>query len=171
MLTTADFLQATQWFGIMTLAFAGLTGLGFILKWGTRFRLVGISAFSLVLTVGCFGLSIVPFAPTVVPGSINYTVVFDNGANLITIKVPSDITESQLEATLRQSAINLIAPGRLSPGRGQLLLRARTVVHPEPGISEPLYLGQVTRAPLDAPGDDPFAIEIFPDKLARLTKT
>ena len=168
MLTTANFLQATQLIGIMTLALAGLTGLGFLLKWGIRFRLVGITAFSLVLTVGCFGLSIVPFAPTVVPGSINYTVVFDDGANLITIKVPPEITESELDATLRQAAINLIAPGRLSPGRGALLLRARTIVHLEPGISQPRYLGQVTRAIPSSENGDPFAIEIYRDNLAQL---
>ncbi|MBE9041290.1 Ycf51 family protein [Oscillatoriales cyanobacterium LEGE 11467] len=169
MLTPDNFLQATQWIGITTLTFAGLTGLSFLLKWGIRFRLVGVTAFSLVLTVGCFGLSVVPFAPTVVPGSINYTLVFDNGANLITIKVPSDITESELEATLRQAAINLVAPGRLSPGRGQLLLRARTVIHPEPGISKPLYLGRVMQSPSRSEDGDPFAIEIYRDNLAQLS--
>ncbi|HAX76619.1 MAG TPA: hypothetical protein DCY88_12455, partial [Cyanobacteria bacterium UBA11372] len=45
MLTTTDFFQASQWGGILTLVCAAITLIGFILKWGIRFRLVGATSF------------------------------------------------------------------------------------------------------------------------------
>jgi Protein of function (DUF2518) len=165
--TTADFLQATQWAGIITLICAALAGLGFLLKWGIRFRLVGIASFMAVLTVGSFSLSLVPFAPTTIPGSVPYTVVYDNGAAQVVIKVPPTITESQLEATLRQAATNQFSSGRLSQGKRLLALRARTVIHPETGVSKPLVLGQVLRA-LSSDGEELWKLEIYHDRFAEL---
>ncbi|MGB3239398.1 MAG: Ycf51 family protein [Geitlerinemataceae cyanobacterium] len=165
--TTADFLQATQWMGIITLVCAALAVLGFVLQWGIRFRLVGIASFLAVLTVGSFSLSLVPFAPTVIPGSIRYTVVYDNGAAQVVIKVPSDITETQLEATLRQAATNQFSSGRLAQGQNLLVLRARTIIHPEPGISKPLVLGQVMRS-FSSEGEDPWEFEVYHDRFAEL---
>ncbi|RMG14438.1 MAG: hypothetical protein D6728_02585 [Cyanobacteria bacterium J055] len=167
--TTADFLQATQWVGILTLVCAVLAVLGFLFKWGVRFRLVGVASFMAVLTVGSFSLSLVPFAPTTVPGSVPYTVVYDNGAAQVVIKVPPTITESELEATLRQAGINQFSSGRLSQGKRLLVLRARTILHPEDGVSQPVFLGQVIRA-LDSNGEDLWDLEIYRDRLAELPK-
>lgn len=167
--TTADFLQATQWMGIITVVCAALAVLGFLFKWGIRFRLVGIASFMAVLTVGSFSLSLVPFAPTSVPGSVHYTVVYDNGATQVAIKVPPDITEAQLEATLRQAAINQFSSGRLSQGQNLLVLRARTIIHPEPGISKPLVLGQVKRS-FSNQGENSWDVEIYHDRFAELPK-
>ena len=69
MLSPSDFLQYTQWSGIATVAFAVLTLLAFILKWGLRFRLVGTTGFMLVLTAGLFSLSLAPLSRTVIPGA------------------------------------------------------------------------------------------------------
>jgi Protein of function (DUF2518) len=167
--TTADFLQATQWMGIITLVCAALAVLGFLFKWGIRFRLVGVASFMAVLTVGSFSLSLVPFAPTVVPGSVRYTVVYDNGSAQVVITVPSTITESELEATLRQAATNQFSSGRLAQGKNLLVVRARTVIHPEPGISKPLFLGQVTRS-FSNEGENLWEFEIYHDRFAELPK-
>lgn len=167
--TTADFLQATQWLGIITLVCAALAVLGFVFKWGIRFRLVGVASFMAVLTGGAFSLSLVPFAPTVIPGSVHYTVVYDNGGAQVVIAVPTTITESELEATLRQAATNQFSSGRLSQGKNLLVLRARTIIHPEPGISKPIFLGQVARS-FSAEGENLWAFEIFHDRFAELPK-
>ena len=102
MLTTADFLQYTQWSGIATLLLAALTVLGLIFKWGIRFRLVGTTGFMLVLTGGLFALSIVPLSRTVIPGAARFTLVYDNGSTQAVIATSRQITPTQLEATLRQ---------------------------------------------------------------------
>jgi hypothetical protein len=168
MLSPADFLQYTQWFGIATLVFAALTVLAFILKWGLRFRLVGTTGFMLVLTAGLFALSLAPLSRTVIPGAVKYSLIYDSGNTQTVIAVSDKITPSELEATLRQAASNLYSAGRSSVGEEPLLIvRARTVIHPEPGLSIPLYLGQVKRS-LVSREDTQMSVELYQDKFAQL---
>ncbi|MBF2065023.1 MAG: Ycf51 family protein [Calothrix sp. C42_A2020_038] len=165
-----EFLEYTQWSGITTLAFAALTVLAFVLQWGIRFRLVGTTGFMLVVTAGLFALSLAPLTRTVIPGALRYNLVYDNGATQTVITIPNDITPSQLDATLRQAASDLYSYGRLGVGTNNLMLiRARTIIHPESGISVPLYLGQVKRS-LASRDDSNMAIEIYQDKFALLPK-
>ncbi|MBD2777242.1 Ycf51 family protein [Iningainema tapete] len=168
MLTTAEFLQYTEWSGIATLVFAAITVLSFIFKWGFRFRLVGTTGFMLVLTGGLFALSLAPLSRTVIPGAVRYSRVYDNGATQAVIVIPPQTSPSQVEATLRQAASDLYSFGRLgTPEQNQLTIRVRTVVHPEPGVSIPLYLGQVKRS-LTNREDSQMVIEVDQDKFALL---
>jgi hypothetical protein len=168
MLPTPDnFFTYTQWSGIATLVFAALTILSFLVKWGIRFRLVGVTGFMAVLTSGLFALSIVPFTRTTIPGAIRFATVYDSGATQVVIAVPPTITVSELDATLQQAANDLFSPGRLSRGEDKLIIRARTVLHPEPGVSQPLYLGQIRRS-LFVRDDDTMTIELIPDNIAKL---
>ena len=166
MLSTTDLLIGTKWFGIATIGFFLLTIIGFILKWGFRFRLVGITGFMGVLTVGLFGLSLGLYNRTEVSGSIPYSLVYDNGATQTVIAVSPNITESELAATMEQAASNLFSPGRLG-GNNKLTIRVRTIIHPEAGISEPLYLGEVKRS-LSQREDENIEIKVFPESLAKL---
>jgi hypothetical protein len=166
--TTTDFLQYSQWSGITTIALAALTILALLFKWGLRFRLVGATGFMLVLTAGLFSLSLVPLSRTVIPGAARYTLVYDNGSNQAVIATSPDITPTQLEATLRQAASNLYSYGRMgSGGNNSLTIRARTVLHPEPGISTPVYLGKVERT-LVTREDPQMLVEVFLDKFPQL---
>jgi hypothetical protein len=169
MLTTADFLTFTKWAGILTLACAVITLVAFIFKWGFRFRLVGATGLLGVLTTGLFALAIVPFSRTVIPGAVKFNVVYDTGAAQTVIVVPKEITESELEATLRQAASDLFSYGRLSGLDNQLTIRARTILHPEPGVSKPLFLGQVKRS-LATRDDENMAVEIYSESFAQLPK-
>lgn len=170
MFSTADFLQYTQWSGIATLVFAALAVLAFILKWGIRFRLVGTTGFMLVLTAGLFALSLVPLSRTVIPGAEKFTLVYDNGSTQAVISISPKISPTGLEATLRQAASNLYSYGRLGKrGDNYLTIRARTLIHPEPGVTVPVYLGQIKRT-LDTREDAEMAIEIYSDKFAQLPK-
>ena len=168
--STANFLQYTQWSGIATIVFAVLTILAFIVQWGFSFRLVGATGFMLVLTGGLFSLSLVPLSRTVIPGAVKYTLVYDNGSNQTVIAIAPEITPTQLEATLRQAASNLYSYGRLgSGGNKELTVRARTIIHPEIGLSVPLYLGQVNRT-LVSREDPEMLVEVYLDKFASLPK-
>jgi hypothetical protein len=169
MISTLDILVICKWVAIATLGFAALAGLGFALKWGIRFRLVGITGFMAVLTVGLFGLGQVPFVRTTVPGSVPYTLVFDNGAAQAVITIPASITASELDATLRQAAQNVLRGyGRLSRGGEPPTVRARALLHPKPGLSKPVYIGQIQIS-----GDElnPYQVEIFTDKLAEVSQS
>ncbi len=165
MIATSEFLLAAKWVGIATLACGAIAVFGFIFKWGIRFRLVGITGFMGVLTGGLFALGLVPFTRTEIPGAVRFSLVYDNGATQAAIALPPEITESQLDATLRQAAGNLFSYGRLGNASDQLTIRARTMVHPEPGVSQPLYLGQVTRSLSNR--DEELKIEIYRENLAQ----
>ena len=164
MINALDFSTYTEWSAIATLVFFVISLIAFLTRWGIRFRLVGATGFLLVLTGGLFGLSLGLFKNVNVAGSGKYSVVYDNGGNSSVISVSKEITAPELEATLQQAANRLFSYGRIS-GQSELLIRARTVIHPEPGISKPLYLGQVKRSGVN---QGQLEIEIFPDQLAQL---
>lgn len=169
MIVNAQLFTYTQWAGILTLVFALITGLAFIFKWGIRFRLVGTTSFMGVLTIGIFALSLGLFTRTEIPGAVRYSLVYDTGGAQTVIAVPPTITESELEATLRQASNDLYSPGRVARGLNLMVVRARTVVHPEAGVSQPLYLGEVQRS-LSQREDESMKIEIYPQGLATLKK-
>ena len=165
---SVDFVTYTQWSAYITLAFLVLALLGFIFTWGIRFRLVGVTGFMIVLTVGCFALSLGLFTRTVIPGAVRFAVVYDNGANQAVISVPNTISESELKATLQQAADDLFSYGRTGMGGdARMTIRARTILHPQTGITRPLYLGQVRRS-LSQRQDGNLDIEIFSKNFAQL---
>lgn len=170
MLTPEQFLIATQYFAIGTLAFGAITALSFVLGWGFRFRLVGATGFMGVLTVGLFGLSFQPLTQTVIPGAIPYKTVFDSGASQVVIAVPASITRTELEATLQQAASNLLKPSRIG-GMGQKTpkIRARSIVHHD-GISDLLYLGSVVPGRGKTPEEKAPIVEIDAEQLARANR-
>jgi hypothetical protein len=165
--TPENFLTYTQWSVIATLAFGALAGLAFAVGWGFRFRLVGTTGFMAVVTVGLLSLSFIPITQTVVPNSTKYTLVYDTGATEVVIAVDPEISQPQLEATLRQAAINLFSSGRLGRGNTQLTVRARTVLHPTEGVSLPLYLGEARRS-LSQRDDPNLEVSIFEQNMALL---
>jgi hypothetical protein len=100
---------------------------------------------------------------------VRYSTVFDTGAAQVVIAVAPEINETQLTATLQQAAADLFSPGRLSQGSDQMLIRVRTVLHPKPGVSQLVYLGEVQRS-LAIREDDHATIKIYNDRLALLPK-
>jgi Protein of function (DUF2518) len=169
MFDTAQLIQNAQYLGIATIAVGILAIVAFLFKWGFRFRLVGVTGFMAVLTGGVFALSLGLYTRPQIPGSVHYTRIFDAGAAQVVITVPPTVTESQVEATLKQAAIDIFSPGRLSQGADQMTIRVRTILHPEPGLSQPLYLGEVRRS-LSIREDDNATIELNRKSLAQLPK-
>ncbi|SKB15849.1 Ycf51-like protein [Planktothrix sp. PCC 11201] len=166
-LSTAELLNFSKWIGISTLVLAVITVFSFIFKWGIRFRLVGITAFTGVLTGGVFGLGLGLFHHVQIPGAARYTRVFDDGSRQIVIAVAPNITKTELDATLRQAASDLYSSGRGGQFQAPLLVRARTLVHPDANLSQPLYLGQVKRSVTEQENEN-LDIQIFQKNLARL---
>lgn len=156
-----------QWSGILTLVALAVTLVAFIFSWGVRFRLVGATGFMLVLTGGLFALSLGLFTYAEVPGAVRFQLVYDNGANQAVVKVPPTVSATEVDATLRKAAADLFSYGRLGRGNEQLTVRLRTVVHPEPGVSQPLFLGQVKRS-LREREDENMVVEVFQERVAQL---
>lgn len=135
-----------RWSAYATIASFVVMVLAFIFKWGFRFRLVGVTSFMTVLTVGIFGLGLGMFDRPTVEGSVRFNRVYDNGADQIVITVPVNINETEVEATLKQAANNYFSLGRISTdGREKMVIRARALIHPQEGLTKPLYLGEARR--------------------------
>ena len=165
-----DFAIYTQWSAYLTISALILTILAFALKWGVRFRFVGITGFMAVLTIGLFGLSLGLFSRTDIPGAVRFIRVYDNGANQVVISVPPTITETELRATLLQASNDYFSYGRgARAGDKNLTVRARTMLHPKPGVSQPIYLGQA-RSALGIEKEGGMDIEIFKKSFAKLPK-
>lgn len=164
----AQLLIYSQWSGIATVILAIFTIITFIFKWGFRFRMVGVTSFMGVLTAGIFALGLGLFTRVEIPGSVRYSLVYDTGGNQTVIAVSPTITASELEATMRQAASDLFSFGRGGSGSGQMTIRVRTILHPQEGVSEPLYLGEVKRS-LAQREDEKMEISIFKNSLKRLS--
>jgi hypothetical protein len=165
-----EFSIYLKWSAILTIALFVFTVIAFIFGWGFRFRFFGITSFMVVLTVGIFGLNLGFFARTTIPDAVRYTLVYDNAANLTVVSIPPNVNETQVRATLQQVASDLFSPGRIGIGDDKLTIRVRTLIHPQEGITEPLYLGQVRRS-LNSRDDDNLAIEIYPENLKKLSRS
>jgi hypothetical protein len=146
MLTPASFLEYSKYGGIAIIALVVLTILGLLFQWGFRFRLVGITGFMMVLTVGLFGLSLGLSPRASFPGAVRYSLIYDNGNSQAVVAVANrSMTVEAAEATLRQAAQDLYSFGRVGEGDGNMHVRMRSIVHPQAGVSEPVYLGEAVR--------------------------
>lgn len=169
-ISTTDLLIIAQWLGVTTVVLGALTTLAFIAGWDWRFRLVGVTSFMGVLTGSFFGLGVSLYPRITVEGAERFNVVYDNGGSQIVIALPAQaISPETLTATLKQAAYDSYSPGRFgSSADEKMTVRARAVVHREPGVSEPLLLGEVKRS-MALQEDENLEIEIFSQNLAQLS--
>ena len=167
MWSTEQLLAYSRWSGYLTIFVAVLMIVGWVLKWGIRFRLVGVTGFMTVLTAGLFALSLSLYTRPTIPDAVRFSRVYDTGGVDLVVAVAPDINETQLAATMEQAALDLYSLGRLTKGPDQLTIRFRTVLHPEPGLSKLVYLGEVKRSLLSR--EDPqLQIKIDQKQLAQV---
>lgn len=135
-------LAAAPWLGWSGLALVVLTLVAFLASWGLRFRLVGVSSFTLLLAVSCwaFGVSYTP--PVVIEGAVRAPIVFDNGNDLVVAQASVDLDDAAVGATLEQLAGNLRGSGRAS---SLVVVRLRGIRQASDGLGRPVILGETTR--------------------------
>ena len=136
-------LVAGTWLGAASGVLAVLTIAGFLSRWGIRFRLVGITSFTALLSLSCLAFAI-SYNPRVsVPGAVQVPVVFDNGTDLVIAAAPASLEADAVAPTLEQVARNLRGGGRGSGGTVRVRLRRVEAV--EPGLARPVVLAETTR--------------------------
>ena len=135
-------LTAVPWLAWSGLGLGLLTVLAFLAGWGLRFRLVGVSSFTLLLAASCwaFGVSYAP--PMKVEGAIKVPIVFDNGNDLVVAQAPTEISREVIEPTLQQLAGNLRGSGRSST---VVVVRLRGIRSEADGLARPVILGETMR--------------------------
>ncbi|MEI6828264.1 MAG: Ycf51 family protein [Synechococcaceae cyanobacterium ELA445] len=137
-------LSAGQWLGVAGGVLALLTLVAFVARWGIRFRLVGITSFTVLLAFSCVAFAI-SYTPRVeIPGAVTVPVVFDNGTDLVVAVAPPDLAAASIPPTVEQVARNLRGNGR-NTGSGQVTVRLRRIENLEPGLSRPVVLAEAIR--------------------------
>ena len=166
-----DLFTYAKWSGIATLVCLVVAIISFVVGWGFRFRLVGVTSFMTVLTLGIFALGLGLFPHTEIPGAARYALIYDNGANQAVVAVPPNIEKSAIEPTLIQAASDLYSYGRTGTGgNNQFTVKLRTVLHPQEGVSQPLFLGEAKRSLINRDNED-IKIEVFEQNLAKLPRS
>ena len=124
-------------------ALSALTLVAFLARWGLRFRLVGVTSFTLLLSASCWAFS-VSYTPTVkVDGAVRVPVVFDNGDDLVVAQAGDDFPPEAVAPTLEQLAQNVRPGGRSS---AVVSVRLRQLRPAGDGTSKPIVLGELERS-------------------------
>jgi hypothetical protein len=135
-------LTAGEWLGIASAALLLLTVVAFVVRWGIRFRLVGVTSFTVLLSLSCLAFA-VSYAPRqLVDGAVSVPVVFDNGSDLVVAAAPADLAPEAFGPSVQQVALNLRGSGR---GTQQVEVRLRRVEATAPGTDIPKVLATAIR--------------------------
>ena len=141
-------LTAAPWLGWSGLALGLLTVVAFVAGWGLRFRLVGVSSFTLLLSVSCWAFAVSYSPPVRIEGAVRVPIVFDNGEALVVAQAPAEMPMSAVTPTLEQLAGNLRGAGRSSR---TVQVRLRALQPDGDGLSRPVILGEIVRDFRQAP--------------------
>ena len=118
-----------------------VTVVAFLAGWGVRFRLVGVSSFTLLLAISCLAFA-VSYVPRVsIPGARSVPVVFDNGSDLVIAAAAADLAAEAIQPTLEELARNVHGSGRTSED-GFVHVRLRRVEPATAGAGKPVVLGE-----------------------------
>lgn len=137
-------LVAGKWLGLASGVLAVLMVVGFLARWGIRFRLVGITSFTTLLAISCAAFAISYSPRLTIEGAVSVPVVFDNGADLVVAAAPADLPPEAVVPTVRQVASNLRGNGRNTPA-GSVTVRLRRVEPVGDGVSRPVVLAEAQR--------------------------
>ena len=132
-----DFTKWLAWGGSLL---GLLTILAYLFSWGIKFRLTGITIFTLLLSASCWAFDQSYRAPINVDGYKYAPIVFDNGFDLVVAQASNDFPEEAIKPTLLQIAGNLKGGGR---NGAQVKVRLRKIESAGDGISKPIVLGEI----------------------------
>ena len=134
-------LVAAKWLGLAAGVLLLLTFVGFLSRWGIRFRLVGVTSFTTLLAISCAAFAI-SYSPRIsVPGAVTVPVVFDNGTDLVVAAAPPDLAPEAAGPTAEEVARNLRPTGR-APADGVVRVKLRGLEPVENGVARPVVLAE-----------------------------
>ncbi len=130
----------TKWLAWGGAGLGALTILAYLFSWGIKFRLTGVTIFTLLLSGSCWAFDKSYTPPFNVEGYKYAPIVYDNGFDLVVAQASNDFPEEAIKPTLLQIAGNLKGGGR---NGSQVTVRLRKVEAAGEGISKPIILGEV----------------------------
>ena len=135
-------LTAGEWLGAASAVLLVLTVVAFLVRWGIRFRLVGVTSFTVLLSLSCLAFAVSYTPRQTVEGAISVPVVFDNGSDLVVAAAPADMPLETFLPSVEQVAINLRGSGL---GTQTVEVRLRRVESTADGTDTPVVLATAIR--------------------------
>ena len=132
--------DVTKWLAWGGSGLGVLTLLAYLTNWGIKFRLTGITIFTLLLSASCWAFDQSYSPPFNVAGYKYAPIVYDNGYDLVVAQASNDFPEESIKPTLLQIAGNLKGGGR---NGAQVKVRLRKIESAGDGISKPIILGEI----------------------------
>jgi hypothetical protein len=135
-------LTAGEWLGVASAVLLLLTVVAFLVRWGIRFRLVGITSFTVLLSLSCLAFAVSYTPRQLVEGAISVPVVFDNGSDLVIAAAPAQMAPEAYGPSVQQVALNLRGSGR---GTQRVEVRLRRMEPKGDGSDVPVVLATAIR--------------------------
>ena len=129
-------------FGCLGIFLFLLTVIAFLFNFGFKFRIVGATIFSLLLSLSSWAFIQSYSEKVLIEGSKYVPIVYDNGFDLIVAKAEDDFPEESIEPTLEQLSENLRKGSRSG---ANVKIKIRKVEKISDGISKPVIIGEVQK--------------------------
>ena len=132
-----------KFFGFFGILLFICTIAAFIFNFGFKFRIIGATIFSLLLSLSSWAF-IQSYSEKVVIEDAKYLpIVYDNGFDLIIAKVDDDFPEESIEPTLEQLSSENLRKGSRSGANVKIKIRKLEKI--SDGVSKPVVIGEVQK--------------------------
>ena len=129
-------------FGFLGLFLLCVTVIAFIFNFGFKFRIIGATIFSMLLSLSSWAF-IQSYTEKVVIEDAKYIpIVYDNGFDLIIAKADDNFPEESIEPTLEQLSENLRKGSRSG---ANVKIKIRKLEKISDGVSKPVVLGEIQK--------------------------
>ena len=130
-------------FGYLGIFLFICTALAFIFDFGFKFRIIGATIFSLLLSLSSWAFIQSYTEKVVIEGAKYVPIVYDNGFDLIIAKADEDFPEESIDPTLEQLSENLSKGSRSG---ANVKIKIRKLEKFSDGVSKPLVIGEVKKS-------------------------
>jgi len=118
------------------------TVIAFIFNFNFKFRIVGATVFSLLLSLSSWAFIQSYTEKVEIEGARYLPIVYDNGFDLIIAKAEDDFPEDSIEPTLEQLSENLRKGSRSG---ANVKIKIRKLEKISEGVSKPVVIGEVQK--------------------------
>jgi len=118
------------------------TIIAFIFNFGFKFRIIGATIFSLLLSLSSWAFIQSYSEKVAIDGAKYLPIVYDNGFDLIVAKADNDFPEESIEPTLEQLSKNLRKGSRSG---ADVKIKIRKLEKISDDISKPVIIGKVQK--------------------------
>ena len=138
-----ELLEKTpQIFGFLGILLLLGTVIAFIFNFVFKFRIIGATIFSLLLSLSSWAFIQSYSKNVVIEGSKYIPIVYDNGFDLIIAKAEDDFPEESIAPTLEQLSENLRKGSRSG---ANVKIKIRKLEKISEGVSKPVIIGKIQK--------------------------